>query len=466
MKSLSKSEETDKSPIRPTVCTLQEIISDECVTIPEYQRPYKWSTKNVNQLIDDLLLFKEKDSYRLGTLVYHLEDKKLHLVDGQQRSVTFALIALAISEDERLQKLLNKNRYKQPENTSLQNFEFRHPISKQNIKANYREIQRRLKDFDYHVVVFFFERCEAVKVVLSDISEAFQFFDSQNARGKDLDPHDLLKAFHLRELNGTISELETKKMVADWEDLESKKLARTFSEYLFRIRFWSKGKSARFFTKSEVDEFKGVSPAIDEPFPYANIYRIVHYYVEGYNADYQRNIDRNKMSFPFQIDQVVINGKRFFEMIAHYNQLIQSFEEKEGTLVKKKSIAYEILETINTYRARTRTGDQYVRNLFNTALLYYLDKFGKVEIERAIEKIFVWAYGLRLERQNVQLASMDNRAIERPYVFKRLKEALQPSEFLSFELKPLKRKSFEKSNRSGKLNKLVSLFDQLNYLDQ
>ena len=45
-----------------------------------------------------------------------------------------------------------------------------------------------------------------VEVVLQDISEAFQFFDSQNARGKDLEPHDLLKAYHLGALKCTKEE--------------------------------------------------------------------------------------------------------------------------------------------------------------------------------------------------------------------------------------------------------------------
>ena len=39
--------------------------------IPEYQRPYKWGVKNVNQLINDLLYFKDSEEYRLGTLVLH-----------------------------------------------------------------------------------------------------------------------------------------------------------------------------------------------------------------------------------------------------------------------------------------------------------------------------------------------------------------------------------------------------------
>ena len=31
------------------------------------------------------------------------------------------------------------------------------------------------------------------------LAEAFQLFDSQNNRGKSLEPHDLLKAYHLRQ---------------------------------------------------------------------------------------------------------------------------------------------------------------------------------------------------------------------------------------------------------------------------
>lgn len=59
-----------------------------------------------------------------------------------------------------------------------------------------------------------------VVFVLADLSEAFQFFDSQNARGRDLDPHDLLKAFHLREFASHEVELKAAS-VAHWEGLPS-----------------------------------------------------------------------------------------------------------------------------------------------------------------------------------------------------------------------------------------------------
>ena len=44
-------------------------ISDIQLQIPEYQRPYKWTAKNANQLLDDILYAKSenKEAYRVGT---------------------------------------------------------------------------------------------------------------------------------------------------------------------------------------------------------------------------------------------------------------------------------------------------------------------------------------------------------------------------------------------------------------
>ncbi len=58
--------------------------------IPNYQRPYKWSAKNVIQLLDDILNAKNenKETYRVGTLILHYDRKKslYNIVDGQQRT--------------------------------------------------------------------------------------------------------------------------------------------------------------------------------------------------------------------------------------------------------------------------------------------------------------------------------------------------------------------------------------------
>lgn len=52
---------------------------DIYLDIPSYQRPYKWTTKNVNQLIDDIdeSMKAEKELYRVGTLILHKHVKDM-----------------------------------------------------------------------------------------------------------------------------------------------------------------------------------------------------------------------------------------------------------------------------------------------------------------------------------------------------------------------------------------------------
>ncbi len=70
-------------------------LPDVHLRIPEYQRPYKWTAKNANQLLDDIegALNSNKEIYRVGTLILHLDKKgDYNIVDGQQRIITFSLL--------------------------------------------------------------------------------------------------------------------------------------------------------------------------------------------------------------------------------------------------------------------------------------------------------------------------------------------------------------------------------------
>ena len=456
---MTKNPQLHTTTIQPEIISVKQLLTTTSLEIPHYQRPYKWSSKNVNQLLDDILFFKAKPAYRLGTIVYHKDTKgRLNIVDGQQRTITLLLIGIAISNNDILKQKLTLAKINMPKLQIANTLSFQNIESKTNIRNNYFEIQRRIVDFDEDTVQFFYEKCEVVKVVLQDISEAFQFFDSQNARGVDLAPHDLLKAFHLREMMDNTTEQERIEIVDQWESMELEQLKNTFAHYLYRIRNWANAKSARIFTKSDVDIFKGISPNVKEPYPFANMYRISHFYIEGYNADYNRNIDRNKMPYPFQLDQVVINGKRFFEMISHYVSVIRSLTVS----AQSQSLAHEILETIDNYSGKSRTGDKYIRNLFDCALIYYIDKFGVVEVERAVERIFVWAYSKRLTLHSVQLASIDNYALEYPFIFKAIKDALKPSDFLNIRFRTL---SEGELVNSDKTKAIKALFYKLNFIN-
>lgn len=424
--------------MKPDIQTIQNFLETPNLNIPEYQRPYKWTAKNINQLIDDILFFNDKDAYRFGTIVLHDDNKNLNIVDGQQRTISLLLIALAIQANEKLKKYFKSS--------IVSGWTFTNTISHYNIQTNYKEIERRIKDFDEKTVKFLFEKCEVVIVTLNDISEAFQFFDSQNARGKDLEPHDLLKAFHLREMLN-LSESDKLAVVENWENMDSDELIKIFNNYLFRIRNWSKGKSARFFTKSEIDVFKGIKLEDKSPYSYSKMYLITNYYVENYNKEYHRNIDNNKIKYPFQIDQPIINGKRFFEMISYYQKMIERLPEDNS-----------IIKLLNDYKSRHRTGDKYVKNLFDCTLVYYIDKFGEVELDKAIEKIFIWAYTLRLKQHSVQIASMDNYALENQKIYTLIREATSHKDIINMHLDILK------EVKSTKTKKLKQKFKDLNYV--
>jgi hypothetical protein len=426
--------------LQPSIITVADLLVESRITFPNYQRPYKWEIKHVNQLINDIVTFKHKPAYRLGTVVIHLDENDLlNIVDGQQRTITLLLITKAVLariesqqielKNEELKRLLKDIKSKMPKP------QFINEITIQNIQRNYAEIERQVANFDEEILFFLFNKCEFVKCILTDISEAFQFFDAQNARGKDLDPHDLLKAFHLREFSQKEKEILTQ-TVASWEDLETKTLVTLFGKYLFRIKGWVKGRSSRYFTKNEVDLFKGITLDKIENYPFTKGMRITHFYVDKYNQSADRDIDLQHMHFPFQLDGPIINGKRFFELVHFYQQIISNYTGGFLQQLDLSSEADEIIYAINHYDKRNRDGDQFVRTLFDCALIYYHDKFGEVELSQFIEKAYIWAYKVRLQQQSVYLSTADNYVIENN-IFKEIYEAVSPNQVLNYYIPTL-----------------------------
>ena len=153
--------------------------------IPEYQRPYKLSPQSVLTLINDIYIaFKNNIlEYRIGTVVLHNTLTKLNIVDGQQRLTTLAILFFAIGE-------LGNNINKLP--TSLLDTKY-NELSSEAIVRNLSVIRKRLMDFEKqeleHYSNYLLDHCTVVKIVTKDEQEAFQFFDSQNSRGKALAPH-------------------------------------------------------------------------------------------------------------------------------------------------------------------------------------------------------------------------------------------------------------------------------------
>jgi hypothetical protein len=432
------------------VVTIGELFAQKNgkLKIPDYQRSYKWSQKHVSQLLDDLKFHMQEglEHYRVGTVVLHKDnedkdDEALHIVDGQQRTVTLCLILHALG--------LTSEDYNPLMRGELNTYLLENSISQRNIQNNYAVIIQQLETIDDKSALkdFILKKCEVVQVVLEDLSEAFQFFDSQNARGKSLEPYDLLKAFHLREMGDETK--DKKACVEQWESaIQKGELKPLFNEYLYRIRKWSRGHSAFYFTKDDVGLFKGVSlnNKNKHDYPYTQTMRATNYLVEQYQANPFMSLQAypfmSLQAYPFQIDQVMINGKRFFEYVEHYRQQLDMLKNKK----------HEIFETISSYDGRYRTGDGYTRNLFQAALLYYVDKFGESHLDEAIRTAFFWAYSIRLENAAVRLATMDNKAREEQGMFRVVSHAVHPREMLNFP--------FHKAttNSASKVEEIAMLF--------
>jgi hypothetical protein len=460
--------ETDQvaqpAPLAHKIISVMELLSQTTLTIPNYQRPYKWTSKNINQLFGDLATHKNKPSYRLGTIVLHRDGNALNIVDGQQRTITLLLTVKALIKLRTAQ--LGRRDLREKLQSLDQNMiqpTFENETSQANIRNNYLAISRIVEraDFSEELIDFMLNRCHVVVFELTDVSEAFQFFDSQNARGRDLEPHDLLKAYHLREFDDDEQVKAT--TVAGWESSESEELAELFARYLYRMRNWSKGRSARYFGKDDTHLFKGINLDTTSPYPHAEQLRIVHHFVDAYNRQFERKIDGRSMAFPFRLDQTIINGRRFFEMTTHYQERIASIGGKLGEIRKLAEagsldgFASRIVKDINKYEGRQRTGDGFVRTMFDCLLIAYVDKFGLVDISRAIEKIFIWAYTVRLEMESVQLATVDNYVLANN-LFRVLGDAITPVDFLNRNLPIVER------IRSRNTKEINELFKDMRYV--
>ncbi|WP_218690624.1 DUF262 domain-containing protein [Psychrobacter sp. BF1] len=480
-----------------TIISVKQLLSEGLLTIPEYQRPYKWNIENIASLFDDIKMQLDKPAYRLGTVVLHHEKNSttLNIVDGQQRTLTLMLAVLAINErykDEdtydakHVRKVLGDLPQKAVAFSKKQSFSSN--FSLYNLHENYKAISRIISrgDFTPKHIEFLLDGCEVVIFILNDESEAFQFFDSQNARGKDLYPHDLLKAFHLREFNTDDEQLK-KDTVTYWESLDDDKLAWLFSKHLYRIKRWSKGKSAQFFGKHDIAEFKGISLDKENVPPYAKSLSITHYYIDDYNNSIHRSIAKTPTSYPFSLEQKIINGKRFFEMVEHYDALIKTYRavqiqksdieafSHEVTLFEKKlnQRASKVVYTLNTYSKyrRHRKGDRHTRNIFDNAMIYYIDKFGTENLSQAIEILFIWAYQIRLKNYSVRPDGMDNHANSNNGMFNRIQEATVSKDVVVTAISSLKyseiyTNQLPEIDEQGKesAGEIYRLFRHLNYI--
>lgn len=365
-----------------TVLKTGEVLSKTNIDIPPYQRPYRWQyKKHLRQLLSDVIEHMPKGKeYRIGSVILHLNENKLDVVDGQQRLISLSIILKVLGIETEWIKQVS----------------FKHIDSKNNIRYNFWQCEDFFKEYSaeekQRISDYILNGCSFSVIIVHDLADAFQLFDSQNSKGKALEPADLLKAFHLREM-GEGQELDKRNIVTEWEKaIDEKTLNHVLGDYLFRIRCWNRNEWKYYFTRDDVDEFKGVTLNINDE-------KFLCY-------PYQERLWFISKTQLFQVNSEIINGKFFFDYVFHYINLykeLRTLYSDSKRLWGSDKIDNNVIQNGNiVYDGWWRTGDSRLLNLYKVSLFAFIDRFGMCQEFYAYSRLsFCWIFKHRLMQRSI-----------------------------------------------------------------
>ncbi|WP_282742475.1 DUF262 domain-containing protein [Olsenella uli] len=346
--------------------------------IPEYQRPYRWTARNVSALLGDIDSAISEAAgqpgyrYRIGSVILHRTGAgdSCDIVDGQQRILSLLLLMLVLDPDASLPLL---------ERSSFSDRETQH-----NLRANYELISDWVgyqpEEWRDAAKKALSGTLEAVVITVDRVEEAFQLFDSQNTRGRSLDPHDLLKAYHLRAMRD--DPYAMRHVVTLWEEFASAEVRDLFANYLFPVANWELGERTRPFTAREIDAYRGVPER------------------SGYTY-----AARARRAAPcFQVGEPFIEGEDFFLMAEHYLRMRDDIELE----LRDNPALADVREELG--RKKPSAGFRHAANLFRCALFAYYDRFHNFDV-RAVRKLFCWAMMVRVDMQSLGFDTINKYAI-------------------------------------------------------
>lgn len=251
--------------------TVFALLSDKnsCFLIPDYQRPYAWEENECATLWNDILsfafpdnncdVFDDDDVYFLGPIVlFTNSDKKLEVIDGQQRLTTLMLLLRAfyhaygndmkdsksLAVKSKIEQCLWKtNAFGEPNMSALKiesetatdndKDEFKTILLTGEVAAhlksryaeNYRFFQDKISGFKATMPDYFsflpiriLGNCILLPIKAESQDTALRIFSTLNDRGKPLSDSDIFKA----QLYKAFSDDGLKdEFIADWKNLEN-----------------------------------------------------------------------------------------------------------------------------------------------------------------------------------------------------------------------------------------------------
>lgn len=385
------------------------------LVIPEYQRPYVWKEKQINQLLNDLIEHNsnedaEKPMYYLGSIILHQDGDQLKIIDGQQRITTALLIKKIAHSDfksgisyssaitiSRIKKNLSYLK-------SVQNGEI----------YEYREHKNLLNSFD-------FEQINVTLIVTSTEDLAYTFFETQNTGGVRLSGSDILKAHHLRALvNSKLINYQARR----WESINSDHVERVV-ELLTKIRFWDNRKWRKYpFYRDK----SGIKTSIIDEYTIntkSNNKDISYYYSSV------KNVDGRKMQMhesPYrQIKQPLSNGNNTLDYI---NEYVSLYEVLFGSVADHR-MPNEFVE-FRDQVIHGKSGTIFLKELFQISMVAYVSRFGFYRMYEASLWLFRAIYSLRvISNRNVREDSVFKFVYDNQFI-DNIIEVFTPDELFTF----------------------------------
>lgn len=333
--------------------------------IPDYQRIYCWTEKNILRLLDDIQSLSSE--YRLGTIIIQRKDDKEDIIDGQQRLVTLALVLAELDYIDKNPLLEEGFETEEAcEYVAYNKFIIHNYLSK--FKRYYKP-HDLLKYLKFNVLI----------LNDSSLDLAYTFFSNENSRGCPLSDFDLLKAHHLRYV---FDEKQAEHISNIWdsmllkEQFKEEKLEKNYERslglYIFRLRKWLNlddwDENEKLKVKNEYEAAK-IMPAIP---PFGE---------------------------QFQFKEPIQGGSHFFAYVSHFINKFDSFKETDEYKALHKTLVGET--------------HSWFRDVIEALLFGYYLKFGK---DYLTESLFLIA-------RVISQARYDNTRIHKETIFEYAKKS-------------------------------------------
>lgn len=377
--------------------------------IPDYQRPYAWTTEQAEELFNDLISAMQDarangaaSQYFLGSIVLIKDDRdpKAKVVDGQQRLTTLTMLFAALRAaweavsyqqgvksvtpflyeegDEMLGKTTGYRFTAREEDAVFFRQHIQEPGGIEQLVLNTDKLQdSRLRYRENAALLlarasaltpedrnalwkFLANDCSLVVISTPDLDAAYRIFSVLNNRGLDLAPIDILKAQVLGDIRRLGGEDKARTYSKKWSQIETQLGRNGFGDLFGHIRtIYAKQKQRATLVKEfqdHVSEYKTPIALVDKVIePYAEVWNFVR------DADFEATEHAeaindflawlNRVDFKDWVPPALVYFKRFRQQPAQLAAFFKALERLTYFLLVTK---VGINERIETYADLTK----------------------------------------------------------------------------------------------------------------